>query len=132
MSTPLSVRIRLHLYRGKKSTPCAVADAIPELAECGGEQRALLLMRLDPQLEPVGDDHWTVRGRSLTEEQTVRQAAESYFKSINRPGIPLNSMVTEISRTTKMAELKVLTILVETYAVYGSNIFNRPKHQEDK
>ena len=132
MTASITIRIREHLHRRGPATAGAVAEAIPELAECGGEKRALLLMRLDPHLELASGSRWATRGSGLTDEQTVRKAAETYFVSLGRPGAPLTSTVMEISRSTQVDASKVREILSEIYVVHGPNIFNRPKRQEDK
>jgi hypothetical protein len=51
MTASITIRIREHLHRRGPATAGAVAKAIPELAECGGGKRALLLIRLDLHLE---------------------------------------------------------------------------------
>jgi len=38
------------------ATPKTIADAIPELSQCGGAERALLLLRLNPKFEQMNTD----------------------------------------------------------------------------
>ena len=76
MRAPITERIRELVLRRGPITADAVAQALPELAECGGEQRALLLMRLDPQLERTPTNLWAARGTILTDERKVHRAAE--------------------------------------------------------
>ena len=125
MKAPITERIRdLVLHRGP-ITADVVAQALPELAECGGEQRALLLMRLDPQLEQTPTNFWTARGTIHTDEWKVHHAAEDYFRSLNRKGAPLSSAVTAIVASSRVGSRKVEEILRERYIIVGTNIFNK-------
>ena len=132
MTASITIRIREHLHRRGPATAGAVAEAIPELAECGGEKRALLLMRLDPNLEPASGSRWATQGSGLSDTQLVKETAQKYFKSIARPGAPLSSAVKYVCEETGLAPPEVREQLAEYYTVHGPNIFNRPKRQEDK
>jgi hypothetical protein len=129
MRAPITERIRdLVLQRGP-ITAEAVAQALPELAECGGEQRALLLMRLDPQLERTGSNLWTARGAMLTDERKVNRAAEDYFRSLERKGAPLSSAVAAIAASSHVDSRKVEEILRNRYLVAGTNVFNKLRRE---
>jgi len=132
MTASITICIRDHLHRRGPATAVAVAEAIPELAECGGEKRALLLMRLDPHLEPASGGRWAVRGIGFTDGELVKETAQKYFQSINKPGAPLSSTVKYVCKETGLDPPEVKEKLAEYYLVHGPNIFNRPKRQEDK
>lgn len=129
MKGSISERIRDHLLR-RPASAAQVAESIPELAERGGEQRALLLMRLDPHLERAGSDLWAARGTILTEERQIVRAAEDYFRSLDRPGAPLSSAAAVIAERTRLDVRRVQEILRDRYVVAGSNVFNRPRQQD--
>ena len=129
MTGPITERIREFLLRRGPKTEAEVASAIPELAERGGEQRALLLLRLDAHVERIHRGEkvlWAARGSVLTDERKVRQAAEEYFKRLNRPGAPLSSAAKAIAAETGLSEHRVEDLLRQRYKVVGTNIFNRP------
>lgn len=125
MRAPITERIRDLVLRRGPITAEAVAEALPELAECGGEQRALLLMRLDPQLERTPTNLWAARGTILTDERKVHRAAEDYFRSLDRKGAPLSSAVAAIAASSRVDGRKVEEILRERYVVAGTNVFNK-------
>ena len=129
MNAPITERIRDHLLRRGPVTAEQVAEALPELAECGGEQRALLLMRLDPHLERTGTNLWAARGTILTDERKVHRAAEDYFRALDRQGAPLSSAVAAIAGSSRVESHKVEEILRERYVVAGTNVFNKLRHE---
>jgi len=146
-----------YLNREGAATPETIADAIPELSQCGGAERALLLLRLNPQFErmdgtntfqttkPVSEfmvkeepapyqvsPKWTTRGSGKTDKEAIRDGALQYFKSLGRHGAPIAKVVMEVTRTTGLEAPKVKQILLEQFTTMNTNIFNRPKRQEDK
>jgi hypothetical protein len=131
MTAPITERIREHVLRRGPVSAEQVAAAIPELADRGGEQRALLLMRLDPQLERAGTALWAARGTVLTDERQVHRAAEDYFRTLDRPGAPLSSAATVIAERTHVDVRRVQEILRERYVVAGPNVFSRRRQQEE-
>jgi len=143
-----------YLNREGTATPESIAVAIPELSQCGGAERALLLLRLNPRFERIDIDtscqtpessdefmvkeerevyltssKWTVRGSGKTDEDVVREAAEQYFATLGRPGAPIVNVVREISRTTGLGVPKVKQILLTQFETMNTNIFNRSKRQ---
>jgi len=125
MTESLTSKIRDHINRNGPSTPKAITKAIPELAECGGEDRTLLLMRLDPMLEPAQNKRWALRGILEKEKgEIVHESASKHFQTLNRPGTPLNSMVQFVCNEGREE-------LDKYYTIYGTNIFNRSKKQEN-
>ncbi len=146
-----------YLYREGAATPETIADAIPELSQCGGAERALLLLRLNPQFERMdagstvqlsessnrfmvkeesapymAKSKWTTRGSGKTDEDTVHSAALQYFKTLEKPGAPIAKVIMEVTKTTGLDAPKVKQILSEQFTTINTNIFNRPKRQEDK
>jgi hypothetical protein len=126
MSGAITERIRDYLLR-RPASAAQVAESIPDLAEHGGEQRALLLMRLDPHLERAGAAIWVARGSVLTEERRVVHAAEEYFRSLDRPGAPLSSAAAVIAERSHVSPRRVHEILRDHFLIVGSNVFNRPR-----
>ena len=123
MSGRITEKVRDFLIAGGPATPERVAESIPELAEEGGAQRALLLMRLDPTLEPAGDERWAARSTAITDERRVRDAAEKLFG--DRPGAPFVSAVRAVASETGLPGHQVRELLVTQFVVVGSNVFNR-------
>jgi len=123
MNTLISDKIRNFLFSREPATPQRVAQAVPELAARGGPQRALLLMRLDPTLEPSGHEHWAARGTAISDQCRVSEAAGRYFG--DRPGAPLNSTVRHVVNDTGLPEQQVRKLLATHYPVIGTNIYNR-------
>jgi len=130
MTASITERIRDHLLRRGPRTTAQVAAAIPELADCGGEERALLLMRLDPLLERAGTTHWAARGTVLTDERKVHHAAEDYFHALDRQGSPLSSAAKSIAARAQVDVQRVQEILRERYVIVGTNVFNRRRNEE--
>jgi hypothetical protein len=144
------------LNREGAATPEAIADSIPELSHCGGAERALLLLRLNPQFERIGKEayslaepcydfmvkedevpylarsKWTTRGSGKSDAEIVHDAALQFFKTLGKPGAPIANVVMEVTRTTGLDAPKVKQILVEQFTTMNTNIFNRPNRQEDK
>jgi len=143
-----------YLNREGVASPEVIATAIPELSQCGGAERALLLLRLNPQFERIDtvshppssescneftvkeesepyltSSKWTSRGSGKIDEDVVREAAEQYFTTLGRPGAPIVNVVREISRTTGLGAPKVKQILLTQFATMNTNIFNRSKRQ---
>lgn len=119
----ITKQIRDFLIDRGPATPERVAEAIPELSEVGGVERALLLMRLDPTLERTGNEVWAVRGIAITDDRRVRQAAERFFDG--RPGAPLASVVCAVANETGLPEHQARELLTAQFVVAGTNIFNR-------
>ena len=144
------------LNREGAATPEAIAASIPELNQCGGAERALFLLRLNPQFERIDkgafssaepsdgymvkednapylvSSKWSTRGSGKTDEDAVREAAVQYFRSLGRSGTTIANVVIEVTKTTGLDAPKVKQILLEQYTTMNTNIFNRPKRQEDK
>lgn len=123
MTGPITLKIREFLIDRAPATPERVAEAVPELTEVGGAERALLLMRLDPTLERTGNEMWAARGTANTDDSRVRKAVERFFDG--RPGAPLASAVRAVANETSLPEHKVRERLTEQFVVLGTNIFNR-------
>lgn len=123
MTGPITEKIRDILVGSGPASPQRVAEAIPELAQTGGAERALLLMRLDPSLERTGTGLWAARGTAFTDAYRMRESAEKYFAG--RPGVPLASAVRGVTSDTGLAEDRVRELLAAQYVIVGTNIFNR-------
>jgi len=119
----ITSKIRDYLLGRGPATPERVAEAIPELMEAGGAERALLLMRLDPTLERTGSEMWAARGTAITDDRRVRKAAEKFFDG--RPGAPLASVVRAVASATSLPEHQARELLTTQFVVAGTNIFNR-------
>jgi hypothetical protein len=153
----LAGQITDYLNREGAATPETVASAIPELSQCGGAERALLLLRLNPQFERIdtasttksqescdefmvkekstpylASSKWITRGSGKTDEDAVLESAQHYFKTIGRPGAPIANVVMKVSQSTGLDAPKVTQILLRQFKTMNTNIFNRPKRQEDK
>lgn len=123
MTGLITSKIRDFLIGRGPATPERVAEAIPELIEDGGPQRAHLLMRLDPTLERTGSEMWAARGTAITNDYRVRKAAEKFFDG--RPGAPLASVVRAVASETGLPEHQAREFLTGQFVVAGTNIFNR-------
>ena len=146
-----------YLNREGVSSPEVIAAAIPELSQCGGAERALILLRLNPQFERIdtvshppssescdeftvkeesepylSSSKWTIRGSGKTDDDVVREAAEQYITTLGRPGAPIANVVKEVSRTTGLAAARIKESLLKQFTTMNTNIFNRPKRQEDR
>ncbi|MDY0059837.1 MAG: hypothetical protein RBU45_08515 [Myxococcota bacterium] len=123
MTGPITEKIRDFLLGYGPATAERVAEAIPELVEAGGAPRVLLLMRLDPALERLGNDTWAARGTAITSDRRVRKSAEKYFDC--RAGAPFASAVKAVASDTGLPEHQVRELLSAQFVVAGTNIFNR-------
>jgi hypothetical protein len=146
-----------YLNREGAATPDAIAAAIPELYQCGGAERALLLLRLNPQFErmdaaksvqstePVIEftmkertdpfevsSKWTNRGSGKTEKDTVHEAARQYFKTLGKPGAPITKVIMDVTKITGLDAYTVEQFLRMQFMTANTNIFNRLKRQEDE
>lgn len=144
------------LNREGAATPEAIAASIPDLGQCGGAERALLLLRLNPQFERIDREasspskpcdgfmvkedeapylarsRWTTRGSGKSDEDMIHDAALQYFKTLGKPGSPIANVVMEVARTTGLSTPAVEQALRSQFITRNTNIFNRPKQQEDK
>jgi hypothetical protein len=123
MTGVITSKIRDFLIGRGPATPERVAEAVPELTEAGGAERALLLMRLDPTLERTGSEMWTARGTAITPDRRVWKAAEEFFGG--RQGAPLASVVRAVASETGLPEHQARELLTAQFVVAGTNIFNR-------
>jgi hypothetical protein len=123
MNVLITSKIRDFLIERGPATPERVVEAIPELSEPGGTERVLLLMRLDPSLERSSGRKWAARGRAITDDRRVREAAEKFFDG--RPGVPLASVVRAVVSDTGLPEHQARELLASQFIVAGTNIFNR-------
>lgn len=123
MTVSITEKIRDFLIRSGPATPDRVAEAIPELTDAGGAERALLLMRLDPTLERTSNSMWAASGTAQSEAGRVREAAERYFAG--RQGVPLASAVRAVAGEIGLPEHQTRDHLTAQYVVLGTNIFNR-------
>lgn len=145
-----------YLNREGAATPETIAASIPDLNQCGGAERALLLLRLNPQFERIDKEFsssadpfgrfkvkedvtpfpdrlkWTTRGSGKSDEDLIHDAALQYFKVLGKPGAPIASMVMEVTQTTGLSAPAVEGALRSQFMIINTNIFNRPKRQEDK
>jgi len=123
MTGPITSKIRDFLIGRGPAAPERVAEAVPELTEAGGAERALLLMRLDPTLERTGTEMWAARDTAITDDRRVRKAAEKFLDG--RSGAPLASAVRIVASDTALPEHQVRELLNAQFVVWGTNIFNR-------
>lgn len=123
MSGRITAQVRDFLIGRGPASPERVAEAVPELMESGGAERALLMMRLDPLLERTSAGLWAARALALTDERRVRGAAEKFLGT--RPGAPLSSATQAVMSTTHLAEHRVRELLEAQFVVVGTNIYNR-------
>ena len=106
------------------ATPETIAASIPDLNQCGGAERALLLLRLNPQFERIDKESaspsepcdgyvvkedeapylasskWTTRGSGKSDDVVIHDAALQYFKVLGKPGAPIANVVMEVNHTT--------------------------------
>jgi hypothetical protein len=125
----ITLRIRDFLIDHGPATSERVAEAVPELTENGAAERALLLMRLDPNLERTTSNMWAARGTAITDDRRVRKAAENFFAG--RPGVPLTSATKTIAEQTGLTQQRVEELLRKRYQVIGPNLFNRTSSKGD-
>lgn len=125
MTGIITSKIRDFLIGRGPATPERVAEAVPELTEAGGAERALLLMRLDPTLERTGSEMWAARGTAITDDRRVRKAAEKFFDG--RPGAPLASVVRAVASETGLPEHQVRDLLAQFYVLHNTVLLNRRK-----
>ena len=125
MTGPITSKIRDLLIGRGPATPERVAEAVPELTEVGGAERALLLMRLDPTLERTGNEMWAARGTAITDDGRVRKAVEEFFDG--RPGAPLASAVRAVANETSLLEHKVRELLSRAVRRGGHQHFQPAK-----
>lgn len=152
----IASQITEFLNREGAATPETIAASIPDLSQCGGAERALLLLRLNPQFERIDKEgtspsepcdgfmvkedeapylassKWTTRGSGKSDAEIVHDAALQFFKTLGKPGAPIANVVMEVTRTTGLDAPKVKQFLVEQFTTMNTNIFNRPNRQEDK
>jgi len=145
-----------YLLREGAATPEIIAASIPDLNQCGGAERALLLLRLNPKFERIDKEaaspaepcdgfmvkedeapylasaKWTTRGSGKSEEDVIHDAAIQYFKSLGKPGAPIANVVMEVTKTTGLSAPAVEQALRSQFMIVNTNIFNRPKRQEDR
>ena len=127
----VSNQMRNYLMREGAASVDAIAASIPELNQSGGAERALLLLRLNPQFECTGTK-WTTRGSCRSDKDAIQEAAGEYFTAIDCPGAPIANVVREVSKATQLDAPKVKRILSEQFMTANTNIFNRPKRLEDR
>ena len=145
-----------YLNREGAAAPETIAASIPDLNQCGGAERALLLLRLNPKFERIDKEasspaepcdgymvkedeatylassKWTTRGSGKSDEDVIHDAALHYFKSLGKPGAPIANVVMEVTQTTGLSAPAVEQVLRSQFMTMNTNIFNRPKRQEDE
>ncbi len=145
-----------YLNREGAATPETIAASIPDLNQCVGAERALLLLRLNPKFERIDKEaaspsepcdgfmvkedeapylasaKWTTRGNGKSDEDVIHDAAIQYFKSLGKPGAPIANVVMEVTKATGLSAPAVEQALRSQFMTMNTNIFNRPNRQEDK
>lgn len=145
-----------YLNREGAATPETIAASIPDLNQCGGAERALLLLRLNPKFERIDNESyvccepndnsmvkekfppylasakWTTRGSGKSDEDVIHDAALQYFKALGKPGVPIANVVMEVTKTTGLSAPLVEQTLRSQFITINTNIFNRPNWQEDR
>lgn len=145
-----------YLTRKGAATPETVSVSIPDLSQCGGAERALLLLRLNPKFERIDKEasspaescdgfmlkedeapylarsKWTTRGSGKSDEDMIHDAALQYFKSLGKPGVPIANVVLEVTKTTGLSAPAVEQALRSHFMTMNTNIFNRPNQQDDR
>ena len=140
-----------YLNRKGAATPETIAASIPDLNQCGGAERALLLLRLNPKFERIDKEaassaepydsfmvkkdetpylassKWTTRGSGKSDGEVIHDAALQYFKALGKPGVPIANVVMEVTRTTGLSAPAVEQALRSQFMTMNTNIFNRPK-----
>ena len=143
-----------YLNREGAATPKTIAASIPDLNQCGGAERALLLLRLNPQFERIDKEasspaepcdgfmakedeasylarsKWTTRGSGKSDEDVIHDAALHYFKALGKPGAPIVNVVMGITQTTGLSAPAVEQALRMQFMTMNTNIFNRPRQQK--
>jgi len=122
----ICAKIREHLAARGPMTIAEVADATPALQERGGEERARLLLRLDPGVEATPDGRWRARVQAASDEQKLRWAAERYFAE-GKPGETRAKLVAELVRETGIDEPRVVDFIRRSYHTNALYVFNRRK-----
>ncbi len=121
-------KIHEYLLAHGPADPQKVADAIPELTNCGGAERARLLMRLDPELTLLQSGSYAVSAESwILREFKLKQAAHEHFLALNTAGAPLSSFAAALVAKTGIDSETVKALLSKFYVVHGTNVFNRKR-----
>ena len=140
-----------YLNREGAATPVAIAASIPDLNQCGGAERALLLLRLNPHFERIdkggsspaepcdgfmvkedevpylASSKWTTRGSGKSDEEVIHDAAVQYFKTVGKQGDLISNVVSAVTQTTRLSAPAVEQALRSQFMTMNTNIFNRPK-----
>ncbi len=140
-----------YLNREGAATPETIAASISELNQCGGAERVLLLLRLNPQFERIYKEacspaepydsfmvkedeafylasfKWTTRGSGKSDEDLIHDAAIQYFKALGKPGAPLAKVIVEVTQTTGLTAPSVEQTLRSQFMTMNTNIFNRAR-----
>jgi hypothetical protein len=66
------------------------------------------------------------------DEEVIHDAAIQYFKALGKPGAPIVNVVMEVTQTTGIGAPAVEQALRMQFMTMNTNIFNRPKRQEEK
>lgn len=145
-----------YLNREGAATLETIAASMPDLNQCGGAERALLLLRLNPKIERINKEtsspeepcdgfmvkedgvpylassKWATRGSGKSDEEVIHDAALQYFKELGKPGVPIANVVMEVTKITGLSAPAVEQALRSRFMTMNTNIFNRPNRQEDR
>jgi len=80
----------------------------------------------------LANSKWTTRGSGKSNEEVIHDAALQYFKALGKPGAPIVNVVMEVTQTTGLSASVVEQALRSQFMTMNTNIFNRPKRQEDE
>ena len=145
-----------YLNREGAATPETIAASIPDLNQCGGAERALLLLRLNPKFERIDKEasspaepcdgfmvkedevpylassKWTTRGSGKADEEVIHDAAIQYFRTVGKQGDLISNVVSAVTQTTGLSAPAVEQALRSQFMTMNTNVFNRPNRQEDR
>lgn len=145
-----------YLNREGAATPETIAASIPDLNQCGGAERALLLLRLNPKFERIekeasspaepcdgfmvkedevpylASSKWTTRGSGKSDEDMIHDATIQYFKTVGKQGDLISNVVSAVTQTTGISAPAVEQALRSQFMTMNTNVFNRPNRQEDR
>jgi hypothetical protein len=123
MSRPLIGEIHELLKARGPLTAREVAGAMREVSEHQGEQSVLLLMRLDPLLEPATGGRWAIRNAPATDEERIVEAAQAHFNATGKRGFPTPRLVAQIVASTGFGEPQVKKVLFARFKNNRLNIY---------
>jgi hypothetical protein len=120
--------VRRILEDGTARTRQQILDDVPDVASRPHAPECLLLMmRLDPRIQQVDAERWTVTNRSSSRDQRIIELTQLYLDRLPSAGGMISSAVKEVVAQTGYTPDIVEAVIAANFHTLGKALLNKRK-----